>query len=674
MARVFYGVWNGVVHNNRNVTPFDIPIASEFKGIDTFNEGNPIRAFFSDKGFLVFDPEVNLLDALWRHMAKAALESCGKCTPCRVGTRLVLNALDQLRQGKQPPGSWDEIRMLAEQIGSTSLCGLGQTCTTALIGAFDHFRGKLEEDAATNQVPQQYGMAYMTSPCIEACPAKVDVPSYISYLRNGKPTHSLGVILQKYPMAATCGRVCIRFCEMACRRNLVDEAVNIKSLKRYVADYQRNTNTFSFSKSMAEPSQPDNLRVAVVGAGPAGVNCAYHLLLKGYHVDVLEASQQAGGMAERGIPSYRLPKEILKSETDIIESLGGKFRYGMTMGRDFSVNSLFEQGYKSIFLSLGCAQGALLGASGEDPSLEGYASGIDFLLQVHKHVDGTRPMRLSGDVVVVGGGNVAMDCVRSAIRLGADRVHLIYRRTREDMPADKEEITAAEKEGVIFHFLTHPMRIVAEDGRLKEIEVVTMRQTAPDASGRRGVEPTPGTERLAKCDLLIAAIGQQIDRTALTPEDDIKVNKRGLIEVDPATQATSRPGVFAGGDCTLGPATLVHAMANGLNGARCIDYFLRYGRVRFSPTGRIQQILKDNKMLAGECMEIPVKSQVRIHHPELDPEVRRQMFGEVEQPITAAQAYSEAERCLRCYRVYSVITESPIPEGQTLETQPPAAP
>ena len=272
-------------------------------------------------------------------------------------------------------------------------------------------------------------------------------------------------------------------------------------------------------------------------------------------------------------------------------------------------------------------------------------------------------MALNGKVVVVGGGNVAMDCVRSAVRLGAREVHLVYRRNREDMPADIEEIEAAEKEGIFFHFLRNPHRVLSENGRLTGVELVRMVPTAAGRGGRRGVAPVAGSETYLACDTLIAAIGQQIDRNAISPADGIKLNRWGCIDVDPLTQAASRLGVFAGGDCALGPSTLIHAMANGQNAAWSIDEYLHYGKVRFAPRNRMRQILSENAMLASDCIEAPVKSLHRIRVHELAPEVRRKMFEEVEEGITAQDAYNEAVRCMRCYRVYSVITEMPVSNG-----------
>ena len=664
MPQVVYGFWDGEVHDNRAMQHKEAASALGLPGFDEFNDGNAIRAFFGDRGFFVFDARVNLIDAFWRYMQEAASQSCGKCTPCRMGTLLVRDSLGAMRDGGSGPLDLDGVERMANQMAETSLCGLGQSCARSLIAALTHFHDVIELELAAAPAPDQNGMTYMTAPCIEACPSKINVPRYIDYIRDGKPDYSLGVILQKYPMAATCGRVCVRFCEMACRRNLVDKAVGIKTLKRYVSEHQADQqHALQFTRGMTAQSHGPDMRVAVVGAGPAGVACAYHLLLRGYHVDVLEALNEAGGMAAIGIPSYRLPKDVLHAESGIITTLGGRFLFNKALGRDFSIDDLFARGYRAVFLALGCQQGMLLGVPGEDPAMPGYESGVTFLLKVHDYVAGKQENKLSGDVIVVGGGNVAMDCARSALRMGAKTVHLVYRRTREDMPADIEEIEASEKEGIVFHYLAYSSRVLNEDGRVAGIEMMKTRQTEPDGRGGRRVTPVPGTESILPATTLIAAIGQEVMKGALMPEDGVKMNKRGWLEADEATLRTTREGVFAGGDCASGPATLIHAMAAGLQAARSIDDYLRSGHVRFSPRSRMRRILNTHKMLASDSIEYPVRSLHRVHHPELNPEIRSQMFEEVEQTISSKDAYHEASRCLRCYRIYSVITEQPIPQG-----------
>ena len=663
MGQVAYGVWDGVVHDARKAASQDETAITALKNFKQFDEGNPIRAFFGDRGFFVFDETVSLVDALFHYMNKAAGQSCGACTPCRMGTVLVRDALDNMRRGLDAQLDIDEIEMLCEQMTQTSLCGLGQTCGVALLDVIRNFRDRFEAEIEKKMpIRSQHGMAYMTAPCIEACPSKVNVPRYIDYIRDGRPKSSLAVVLQKYPMAATCGRVCVRYCEEACRRKFVDEAVGIKTLKRFVADQQQGPNALKFSRDMIKKPLDDTMRVAVIGAGPAGISCAYHLLLHGYKVDVFEKMESAGGMAQIGIPSYRLPKDTLAMETDIIVDLGGRFLFGQQLGRDFSIDDLFERGYKAVFLGLGCQKGTTLGIDGEDVNAQGYFSGIEFLLRVHDHVNETDNLQMKGEVVVVGGGNVAMDCVRSAVRLGADNVHVVYRRTRDSMPADQEEIDAADEEDIEIHTLTNPTRILTENGKVVGVELVKMEETEPDESGRRRVRPIPGTEFVMPCDTIIAAIGQQVEDGEVVERDGVTLDKWKCIETQQAL-TTSRPGVFAGGDCVTGPSTLIYAMAAGLTAARNINDWIQLGTIRFFKRSRMRALLKDNKLLASDVMPTPVRNEYRVHNPELDPELRKSMFEEVEKTISSKDAYAEAQRCMRCYRVYSVITQHSIPEG-----------
>ncbi len=663
MTKVAFGVWDGVAYDAGTASPGDTAPEYALKGFDEFDPGNPIKAFLGDRGFFVFDESVSLVDALYHYMTKATEQSCGACTPCRMGTVLVRDALDKMRRGLDGALGFDEIEMLGEQMAQTSLCGLGQTCGIALLGAVQNFRDKMEtEIAAHRPIPTQHGMSYVTAPCIEACPSKVNVPRYIDYVRDGKPENSLGVLLQKYPMAATCGRVCVRYCEQACRRKFVDDAVGIKTLKRYVADQQNGPNALKFTHEMISKPLDKSQRIAVIGAGPAGISCAYHLLLRGFQVDVFEKADQAGGMAQIGIPSYRLPKDTLALETDIIADLGGRFLFGQQLGRDFAIDDLFARGYKAVFLGLGCQAGSSLGVDGEEGARGGYYSGIDFLLKVHDHVDGIEPLKLEGEVFVVGGGNVAMDCVRSAIRLGADKVHVIYRRTIDDMPAEEEEITAAKAEGVEFHTLCNPTRILTENGRIVGVELAKMQQSEPDESGRRRVSVIPGSEFVLKGNSLIAAIGQQVEDGTLIEGDGIALDRWRNVAADD-TLATSRPGVFAGGDCVTGASTLIYAMAAGLKAARNIEDWVERGSVRFFKRSRMRRLIADNRFLGTDVQETPVRNAYRVHNPELDPELRKHMFEEVEQTISDADAYAEAQRCMRCYRIYSVVTQHPIPEG-----------
>ncbi len=659
MAKVILGAWDGRVIDNRRKKVFEIEEHPEFADFDEFNPGNPIKAFFGGHGFFIFEKDVNLLDAAIQYMERVARESCGKCTPCRVGTQIIASKLEMLAEGKADAGTLDEIRTIAEHVRSTAMCGLGQTATTALLEIIKYFREELEAHTAGGaRVDRQPCTTYVSAPCIEACPSRVDVPRYIDYVKDGKITHSLGIILKKYPMAATCGRVCVRFCEMACRRIQVDEAVGIKVLKRFVADHERHVTNEWFSSYTPPDKKAPDLKVAVIGTGPAGISAAYHLLLRGYPVDVYEAKSVPGGMAATGIPEYRLPKAVLGQEVSIIETLGGQIFYNRKMGRDFTLKSLFSSGYKAVFLGIGTHKGKPMKAIGEDPNLEGYDFGVDFLLRInHDYIDKGIPMQLGEKMVVVGGGNVAMDCVRSALRMGVNEVHLVYRRSRDEMPADHEEIEAAEKEGVIFHFLTHPTRILSENGKVTGLELIRMALGEPDESGRRSARAVDGSEFVLETDAVVPAIGQQVAHGFVTPEDGVNFSGWGTIDVKDDSLMTTRKGVFAGGDCVTGPATLVQAMAQGEQAARCIDDYLTCGRVRFHPETRMSRLVADVQPMIASGVAIPVKHEYRVKVRELDPEVRKKMFEEVEAPISMDEAYHEAHRCMRCYRVYSVITE-----------------
>ncbi|WP_419175914.1 FAD-dependent oxidoreductase [Desulfosediminicola sp.] len=670
MAKVIFGAWDNRVIDNREKKIFEIEDYPEFTNFDEFNPGNPVKAFFGGHGFFIFEKNVNLLDAAFQHMGRVTEESCGKCTPCRVGTQIITTRLKRLiDNGCGKDGRFskteiteriEEIREIAEQVRTTSLCGLGQTATVALLAMIRYFEEELIREAAEGvcSLPQK-GTTYVSAPCIEACPSRVDVPRYIDYVKDGKFTHSLGVILQKYPMAATCGRVCVRFCEIACRRTQVDEAVGIKILKRFVADHEKDLiNQWFDSYKPVETKDPE-LKIAVIGAGPAGISAAYHLLLRGYKVDIFEAKSVPGGMAYTGIPEYRLPKSVLSKEVSIIESLGGRIFYDQKMGRDFTMSDLMSRGYKSVFLAVGAHKGKQIGVSGEDVNLEGYDFGVDFLLRLNRdHIDQGLPLKMGKKVVVVGGGNVAMDCARSSLRLGVEEVHLVYRRSRAEMPADHEEVEAAEKEGVQFHYLTNPVQIFSEDGKVCGMELIRMELGEPDESGRRGVSPVAGSEFTLDVDQVIPAIGQAVELGFVTPEEDhIEFSRWGTIKCNDDTLMTSRKGVFGGGDAVTGPATLVQAMAQGERGARSMADYLTFGRVHFDPMRRMSQLVADVQPMISTGINIPVKHEYRVKLRELDPEVRKRLFEEVEKPISVEEAYREADRCMRCYRVYSVITE-----------------
>lgn len=663
MDELIYGVWEGRAYDNRRRLEGEAPEGLPLSEFLSFNSGNPAAGFVGPQGFLMFDNRVTLADVLLNYYRRTKELSCGRCTPCRAGSVLICEALEKACAGEGESVDWDRIQLVAEQMAETSLCGVGLSTPAALLGALKHFPELLRQ-APVMPVTRRDFFSVATAPCIEACPANVNVPRYIDYIRDGHPELSTGVLLRHYPLVGSCGRVCVRPCETACARNHVDGAVAIKDLKRYAADHVGSTMADLFKKDEI-PDTPVSKRVAVIGAGPAGINCAYHLLRKGHHVDVFEAEDYAGGMARLGIPAYRLPNHLLETETEVIERLGGHYHYNCALGRDYTIDSLFRRGYDAIFLGIGCALGQYLNLPNEDQSAHGYLKGLDFLLAIEHHQSRHEDIELDGDIVVVGCGNVAMDCCRTARRLmkGHRRVTVSYRRTRASAPADPEEITAAIDENIHFEFLTAPVEVMVEEGRVIGLKLIRMQEGEPDASGRRSVKPIAGSEFIVPCRYVIAAIGQKLDDSVFSEADGIKLTKRGTIEVDESLQ-TSREGVFAGGDAAAGPTSLIWGMAQGQDAANAIHEYLMTHTPGFNARRRMSRLIKEANLLGACAPERAVVLQPRQVMSHLAPQARVQNWDEVEHGFTDQEAWAEAKRCMRCYRLFGVSTLKPIP-GKT---------
>ena len=663
MDELIYGVWEGRAYDNRRRLEGEAPEGLPLSEFLSFNSGNPAAGFVGPQGFLMFDNRVTLADVLLNYYRRTKELSCGRCTPCRAGSVLICEALEKACAGEGESVDWDRIQLVAEQMAETSLCGVGLSTPAALLGALKYFPELLRQ-APVMPVTRRDFFSVATAPCIEACPANVNVPRYIDYIRDGHPELSTGVLLRHYPLVGSCGRVCVRPCETACARNHVDGAVAIKDLKRYAADHVGSTMADLFKKDEI-PDTPVSKRVAVIGAGPAGINCAYHLLRKGHHVDVFEAEDYAGGMARLGIPAYRLPNHLLETETEVIERLGGHYHYNCALGRDYTIDSLFRRGYDAIFLGVGCALGQYLNLPNEDQSVHGYLKGLDFLLAIEHHQSRHEDIELDGDIVVVGCGNVAMDCCRTARRLmkGHRRVTVSYRRTRASAPADPEEITAAIDENIHFEFLTAPVEVMVEEGRVIGLKLIRMQEGEPDASGRRSVKPIAGSEFIVPCRYVIAAIGQKLDDSVFSEADGIKLTKRGTIEVDESLQ-TSREGVFAGGDAAAGPTSLIWGMAQGQDAANAIHEYLMTHTPGFNARRRMSRLIKEANLLGTCAPERAVVLQPRQVMSHLAPQARVQNWDEVEHGFTDQEAWAEAKRCMRCYRLFGVSTLKPIP-GKT---------
>jgi len=457
--------------------------------------------------------------------------------------------------------------------------------------------------------------------CSKACPARVDVPRYVRLIGEGKFAEALAVIKQANPFPGICGRVCFAPCEEACRQGKQWEPISIRILKRFAYD------NATYEESVA--ARPTHKRVAIVGSGPAGLTAAYYLAKLGHSVTIFEALPEPGGMMRVGIPPYRLPKEVLDGEIDMVRNLGVEIRTNTKVG---SLDSLFQQGYQAILVAVGAHQEIKLGVEGEEhPRV---MECVTFLRSVNLG----KPVKLGERVIVIGGGNAAIDSARTALRLRAKEVTILYRRTRSEMPASEHEVEAALSEGVKIEFLAAPTRIFSQDG-VVSLEAIRMKLGAPDASGRPRPEPIPGSEFRLDCDAVIAAIGQ---RPEIPEQFDLVTQRGNVIQADPETLATSRPGIFAAGDAVTGPVSVIEAIGAGKKAAISIDKYLGgEGILKVEP-------IEVKEPTSRHTFRERLAEKSRPIVPTIPLAQRTSSFDEVELGLTEEMAMAEGERCWRC--------------------------
>ncbi len=472
-------------------------------------------------------------------------------------------------------------------------------------------------------------------PCKSNCPAGVDAQSYIALISVGKYKDAIKLVKENNPLPLSIGRVCVRDCETACRRNFVDEPVGCNYLKRYIADIDNS------DKWIPELKPRKNKKVAIIGGGPAGLTCAYYLTLGGYSPTIFEKLPELGGMLRYGIPEYRLPKKVLDDEINWILDLGVDVRTGVELGKDISIKELMDNGFESVFVGVGAHKASTMGLKGEN-EIEGVFDGIGFLRDVEK---GNVP-KLKGTVVIVGGGNTAIDAARTALRCGAEKVKIVYRRSIKEMPAHHEEIEAAQKEGIEILFLTNPKSIVEENKKLKGIECLKQKLEEAKPGERPQPAPIEGSEYIVECDFLIGAIGQKVDTAFVNLDKDCSLEKWGTITVNKKTLETSMPGVFAGGDAVTGPLTAISSIAQGKQAAQSIMSFLENGTIK-----KLEKKFLSSKNRFGELSErefSQIKKLAREKMAELNVTDRIHNFSEVDLGISEEQSLNECARCLEC--------------------------
>ena len=586
-------------------------------------------AIMGSGGVVVMDENNCMVDIVKNSFLQfTSEESCGKCTPCRAGIPQMLVILNKISNGEATMSDLDLLNQLAEMITSTSLCGLGQTSPNPVVSTLRHYREEYEAHIIDKHCPAAVCRGLFKSPCQHTCPVELNIPGYVSLVKEGKFVEAYALIKQRNPLPAICGRVCHHPCEAKCNRQQVDEAVAIRDLKRFAADYVFETGAKIRQKTQAKKAE----KVAIIGSGPAGLSAAWDLAMDGYPVTIFEALPVAGGMLAVAIPEYRLPKAILQKEIDEIKELGVEIKLKSPVK---DTGALLKDGYKAVFIATGAHQGTKLNIPGEE--LPGVYDAIEFLRKICLG----ETVKLGNRVAVVGGGNSAVDSARVALRKGAE-VHLIYRRERNDMPAMVEEIKAAEDEGVQFHFLANPVKITGA-GNAKKLILTKMALGEFDRSGRKVSKPVPGSEFELEVDTVIEAVGQKPD-TSFIKSDGVEV-KNDVIVADRRTLATAHPGIFAGGDAVTGPKTVIEAIAQGQRAASSIKRYLQGKELTPRVDRGIYEVIPIPQTVPNEE---EIKERARINEDEISLKERMASFKEVAIAYTAEQAKNEASRCLRC--------------------------
>ncbi len=590
-----------------------------------------LGAIMGSGGLIVMDEDTCMVDMARFFLDFVQDESCGKCVPCRVGTKRMLEIVTRICEGRGEEGDIEKLIELGQQIKDTALCGLGQTAPNPVLSAIRHFRDEFEIHIRERKCPAGVCPSLVRAPCMSACPANVYIPGFVSLVAEKRYAEALRVHRDQNPFASVCARVCFHTCEEKCRRATLDEAVSIRGLKRFMVEQEVTIQL----PEIRENEENARKKVAIIGAGPAGLTCAYFLARLGYQPRVLESAPRPGGMLVQTIPAYRLPREELAREIRMIERMGVVIETEKALGSDYTLQSLRDDGYEAIFLGIGAPMGQKLRVNGEDA--EGVVEAIDFLREYN--LRGSVPV--GKKVVVIGGGNAAIDAARTAIRLGAKKVTVLYRRTREEMPAYKEEIEEAVNEGVVLKMLVSPLEILTENGKVSGVKCQHMWLGEYDRSGRRRPEAKAGEEPFVEeADQVIAAIGQSVDLKRYLNGLNVKLTPTGFLWVDTLYNQTTEEWLFAGGDISSGPASVAEAIGAGERAAVGIDKYL---------TGEEHAFWREPYMVdtdfdpESDPVDLP-RAQMRL----LPIEKRIHNFSEVEIPYTETVAIREARRCLRC--------------------------
>ena len=574
----------------------------------------------------------------------AAICNCCSCACFGLRVGLMFGARDAIRSNFV--AQVDEAKCVAcaqcVEVCPANALRLGQKlCTTVNIAPAKY--AKLSEHLVSKEAwnpdyreNRQDVVPTGTAPCKVACPAHVPVQGYLKLAAQGRYTEALELIKTENPLPAVCGRICNKRCEAECTRGGVDEAVAIDEVKRFIADHDLHAETRSIPKMVNQTGKPFTEKIAIIGAGPAGLSCAFYLAKQGYPVTVFDRNPAPGGMLTMGIPNFRLEKDTLNAEIDILREMGVTFQCNTEVGKDVTIQQLRDQGFKGFYLAIGAQKSAPIGIPGEE--LEGVWGGVDFLREVNLD---KRP-NVGKNVAVIGAGNVAMDVCRTAVRLGAENTYIIYRRSQAEMPADPEEVGEAMEEGVQFKFLNAPVEILGEDGKVKALKVEIMELGEPDEKGRRKPVGTGKFETI-EVDTVIGAIGQRIDWGSLDV-GALEVGKKGNALADELTYQTAQPDIFVGGDCYTGPSFAINAIAAGKEAAISLHRYVHPGQTLTMGRDRRVYTALDKDHVRLEVAGFD-KTRRQIHGYN---KAKAKTFADARVTFTEEQVRKETARCLGC--------------------------
>lgn len=546
-------------------------------------------------------------------------QTCGKCSPCRIGLTQISNMINEILDGNPDERILERLETTAQVIVDTADCAIGINAAQLILTSLKGFREDYLEHINNHRC---IGVLRNPVPCVAMCPAGVDVPGYISLIREGKCADAVKLIRKDNPFPTACAYICEHPCEALCRRNMVDDAINIRGLKRYAV-------TKANDVPQPEKAEKTGKKVAVIGGGPGGLSAAYYLALMGHDVTVYERRNKLGGMMRYGIPSYRFPRDVLDSEINSILSLGIKTKTEIDIGKDISFEDLHKQ-YDAMYISIGAHTDKKVGIPGEDS--KNVVSAVDMLRKIG---DGESPSFYGMNVVIIGGGNVAMDVTRSSIRLGAKKVTCVYRRRQEDMTAQQEEVQGAIAEGAEILTLCAPLKIEKDENGIAKVLWVQPQITGKIEKSRPKPDNAAQEPIAIPCDLVIVAIGQGIETNGFE-QTGIKIQRGGTMLASLDAQLPDMPGVFAGGDCVTGPATVIRAIAAGKVAAANIDEYL----------GFKHEIKSDIEIPVPHCTDI--RPHGRINPSMREANIRKNDFDCIENPMTDEEAARECSRCLRC--------------------------